>query len=226
MLVDTLDIVAIILGIFFTIRKLDAQHRTPKEFPHVDPEVFTEWQAQEVGVYAAGMLACFGKIVIDLAFGFFYVRGLSGDPYHDPLARAVGMTVDLSWLLVTLVTFYRATRMSKRRAELRIVLGGFIMDSDAELSSELKAALRTLEEGETDRALYELKQITLDADDSLKGIALYFMGEAYTRKGDLSAARDAFVESLEVDPSLQQPRDALAKLERGATERTLKGTPP
>lgn len=212
MLVDTLDIVAIILGILFTIRKLDAQHRTNKEFPHVRPEEFSEWQSQEVGVYAAGMLACFGKMAFELGFGLLYLRHLPGDPYFDPLARTVGTTVDVTWLLVTLFTFYRALRMSKRRAELRIVLGGFIVDSGTELSSELKAALSSLEQGETDRALYELKQVSLDADDSLRGVALYWMGEAYLRKGDTAAAKDAFVESLEVDPSLKQPKDALSRL--------------
>jgi TolA-binding protein len=47
----------------------------------------------------------------------------------------------------------------------------------------------------------------------MKGIALYWLGECHLRRGDEQAARAAFQESLEVDPSLQQPRDALSRLD-------------
>jgi tetratricopeptide (TPR) repeat protein len=207
--VDAFDIVAIILGVLFTIRKLDAQRRNHKEFSHVEEAAFLSWRDQEVSVYGAAMFACFAKVFADWIFVYFFADGL-----EVRLVRAVGATIDISWLVVMLVTFFRTRSLAKRRAELRIVLGGFIVASGTELSTELKAALRFLQDGELERANYEIRQITLDADSSLKGIALYWLGECLLRQGDVVAARDAFLESLEVDPSLVQPRDALEKLDR------------
>jgi hypothetical protein len=206
--VDALDIVAIILGVLFTIRKLDAQRRTRKEVPHVNPEDFSRWQRLEVSVYSAAIFACFAKVFVDWGFVYFLADGLSVGT-----VRAIGATIDLSWVLVVIVTFFRTMRLSKMRQELRIVLGGFMVSSGSELSTELKAALRSLEDGDLDRAVYELQQITLDGDESMKGIALYWLGECHLRRGDEQAARAAFQESLEVDPSLQQPRDALSRLD-------------
>lgn len=205
--VDALDIVAIILGVLLTIRKLDAQRRTQKEFPHVRAEDFARWQRLEVSVYGTAVFACFAKVFVDWGFVYFLADGL---PVRT--VRAIGATIDISWILVLIATFFRTTRLAKLRRELRIVLGGFMVESGGELSTELKAALRSLDDGDLDRAAYQLKQITLDGDDSMKGIALYWLGECHLRQGDRDAARAAFEESLDVDPSLQQPRDALARL--------------
>lgn len=117
--VDVLDIVAIILGVWFTLRKLDAQSREPAQFPHVAREDFLRWQEREVGIYRALVWASFAKVAVDLSFTFFVAPG------QDPgLVRAVGATIDLSWLAVLVVSFFRIHRVRAVRRRLGIVLGG------------------------------------------------------------------------------------------------------
>lgn len=197
------------MGVLFTIRKLDAQRRLHKEFSHVSRQDFERWQALETSVYGSAMIGCFAKVLADWSFVYFFAGGL---PMQT--VRAVGATIDVSWFVLMLVTLYRTRVLAKLRAELRIVLGGFIVESGTELSTELKGALRDLEDGDYERAAYKLKQVTLDSDESMKGIALYWLGECRLREGKPDEARDYFVESLEVDPSLTQPRAALERLDR------------
>lgn len=207
--VDAFDIVAIILGVLFTIRKLDAQRRTHKEFSHVALADFEQWQALETSIYGAAMIACFAKVLADWCFVYFFAGGLP-----MPTVRAVGATIDISWFVLMLVTLYRTRGLAKLRAKHRIVLGGFIVESGTELSTELKAALRDLEDGDYERAAYKLKQVTLDNDESMKAVALYWLGECRLREGKPDEARDYFEEALLVDPSLTQPRDALGRLSK------------
>ena len=200
--------VAIILGVLFTIRKLDAQRRSNKEFSHVKPEDFEDWQRQEVSTFSLAMFACFGKFFLDLSLVNYFSSYLP--------ARAVpllGIGIFVSWLGVMVLTFFRTRRLTMVRTQLRIILGGFIVESGSQLSQELKAGLRTMEEGDLERAQYQINQVVLDGDDSLKAIALYWLGECYLRQSKTDAARDAFHESLDVDPSLQQPQDALNRLQ-------------
>jgi tetratricopeptide (TPR) repeat protein len=206
--VDAFDIVAIILGVLFTIRKLDAQRRLAKEFPHVLPEDFARWQQSEVSVYGAAMIACFGKVFADWTFVYFFAEGLP-----DRMVRAVGATIDLSWFAVMLITFYRTMRLAKTRRQLGIVLGGFVVEGKTELSTEIKSGLRDLEDGDLERAAYKFKQVSLDDDESMKGIALYYLGECQWRMGELQTARETFRESIQADPALLQPKEALKRLE-------------
>jgi len=116
--VDVFDILAIILGIWFTLRKLDAQSRQPEAFPHVAAADFLDWREREVSVYRAAVWACFAKVALDLTFTFFIAPG------QDPrLVRAVGATIDLSWVAVLLITLLRSHASRKVRRRLGIVLG-------------------------------------------------------------------------------------------------------
>lgn len=209
MRVDVLDIVAIILGVLFTIRKLDAQKRTNREFPRVTRDDFLKWQEQEVATYGTAVMACFGKVFADWGFVYFLAADL---PFRT--TQLIGAVIDLSWFAVMIVTFLRSRSLLKLRTRLGIVLGGFVIESKDELSTELSEALRVFQAGEVDQAAYQFKQVSLDADGSYRALALYYLGECYLRQGKEDEARDAFVESLEIDPSLKQPQDALARLEQ------------
>jgi hypothetical protein len=117
--VDVLDIVATILGVWFTLRKLDAQGRQPEAFAHVPRADFLAWQEQEVSVYRTAVWACFGKVALDLAFTYLVAPG-----QDVRLVRAVGATIDLSWLAVVVISFFRARTAHATRRRLGIVLGG------------------------------------------------------------------------------------------------------
>lgn len=116
--VDVVDIVAVILGIFFTIRKLDAQSRRPEDFPAVDRAAFLDWQARETKVYSAAVLACFLKVFLDLGFVYFLAEGL---PYRA--VQLVGAAIDLSWLGFVIFSLFRASRVREQRRRLGIYLG-------------------------------------------------------------------------------------------------------
>ncbi|MCH2108963.1 MAG: hypothetical protein MK135_06510, partial [Polyangiaceae bacterium] len=131
-----LDIIAVILGIFFTIRKLDAFHREPKEFPLVPEAAFLDWQLREVAVYRRASLACFLKIALD--WGFLY---LFGKLVPFGVLRFVGASIDISWLVVVIYSFVKATALAKERRRLGIILGGFMV-------SPKEAARRESDEAE------------------------------------------------------------------------------
>lgn len=121
--VDVFDIVAVILGVWFNIRKLDAQSRESKDFPGVSAQAFLDWQTGEVSAYRVGSLGCFAKFFVDLLFTHFFAATL---PFS--VARAVGAGIDLSWLALLVVTFVRTSAARRRRRELGIVLGGFTVE--------------------------------------------------------------------------------------------------
>jgi tetratricopeptide (TPR) repeat protein len=206
--VDVFDILAVIFGVLFTIRKLDAQKRKHEEFPHVEASVFAEWQSREVNVFTVGMFACFAKIVAELLLHTVLADGMT-----DSLYRKMTAAIDIPWILVLIVTLVRRHRLAKRRAELRILLGGFVIESKgSQLATELKDAIRLMNEGQLEKAAYQFKQVALDEDDSLRALATYYLGECYLRQGLESEARDAFQESTELDPSLTLPIEALLRL--------------
>ncbi len=213
---DVFDIVAVILGVIFTIRKLDAQRREPEEFAHVDRDEFLAWRRRETFVYSVGMMSCFGKVVAKVVVTSSQMANMAGASW-----RFLGAAIDIPWFLITIFVLVSGYRLALLRAKLRIVLGGFVVADESGLSKELKDAIAEINAAEYERAEYHLKQIALDADESLRGVAIYYMGECYRRQGRIDEAKDAFVESLEIDPSLRQPQEALEELrtqETGSSE--------
>ena len=108
------------LGVFFTVRKLDAQSRSPDEFPHVPREDFLGWQRREAAVYGLAVLACFLKVVLAI-LNVYVLAPL----VPAVLVRLLGAAVDLSWLGVLLLTVFRTRSLRQERRRLGIVLGGF-----------------------------------------------------------------------------------------------------
>lgn len=204
---DVFDIVAIILGVLFTIRKLDAQRREPEEFSHVDRSAFLSWRTKETRLYAIGMIACFAKVLAKLAIFAFLSKRIDYS-----VLRPLGATIDLSWVVLVTLTLIGGYRLALLRTRLRIVLGGFIVAESNALSAELREAVAEMKSGEVARAEYLLHQVTLDADESLKAIATYYLGECYLLQNKTDEAKDAFQEAVELDPSLSQPQQALMKL--------------
>jgi hypothetical protein len=115
---EVFEILPVILGIFYTIRKLDAVSRLPEEFPHVARESFLGWQNRERAVYQLAALACVLKLVLGLPFHYLLAPKLSALP-----VRVIGASLDLSWLAVVLRTWWASSTLRKERARLGIWLG-------------------------------------------------------------------------------------------------------
>lgn len=117
MAVDVLDVLAVIFGILFTVRKLDASRREAADFPHVEPGAFEAWRRRESAIYTVGSLACFLKVVLDAVFLLAVAPGLS-----PGVVRIVGAVIDLGWVAIVIVTLVRASSARKERQRLNIVL--------------------------------------------------------------------------------------------------------
>lgn len=139
---DVTDIIAVIFGVWFTIRKLDAQKRQPQEFPHVAPDAFRAWQEREVAVYQMAVLACFAKVLLNVLFLLFVMPHLP-----VPAMRLVGASIFFAWVAVMIWTFVRTSRLRRVRQDLGIVLGGFMAaEPGAEDEEEERTARSSAEQ--------------------------------------------------------------------------------
>jgi len=125
---DFLDICAILLGISFTIAKLDAQSRKASSFPQVPEADFERWRTWTVSIYRLGSSVCFARVLFHQGWAVYLGR--------HPLAPAAGanpaavrpslmypaMAMDLVFLAVLASTFIRGARARALRRELGIVL--------------------------------------------------------------------------------------------------------
>jgi len=116
--VDQYDIIAVIVGVMFTLRKLDTQSRSPAQSPNVDPEDFLRWQRRSAAAYAPGAYASFFRVIFH--FGF-----LRYTAHHQlaPLTFArVALLVDALWLVCTVYTLINAHFAREMRKKLGISL--------------------------------------------------------------------------------------------------------
>jgi uncharacterized membrane protein len=102
--VDQYDIVAVILGVMFTLRKLDTQSRAASQQPSVSAEDFERWQRQTVAAYTPGMYASFFRVL----FHFGYIRYAAHHPLNPLTFGRIALLVDLIWLASVITTFVRA----------------------------------------------------------------------------------------------------------------------
>lgn len=139
---DFLDICAILLGISFTIAKLDAQGRDASKFPHVPAADFERWRSWTVSIYRLGSSLCFLRFLFHQVWSFYLARHPVQGPAAPVGLRLTAMAMDLAWLGVVAATFIRGSRARALRRELGIVL--------APLSPTQAAALAPENEGEAE----------------------------------------------------------------------------
>jgi hypothetical protein len=143
---DFLDICAILLGISFTVAKLDAQGRKAEGFPHVRIVDFERWREWTVSIYRLGSGMCFFRVLFHQGWAYYLGRQvLAPAPGANPAAAPPGlmypaMAIDAVFLGVLASTFIRASRARALRRELGIVL--------APLTPQQAAALAPDNEGE------------------------------------------------------------------------------
>lgn len=119
---DFQDICALLLGISFTIAKLDAQGRNASNFPHVAPAEFERWREWTVSVYRLGSTVCFLRVLFHQGWAYYMSRQVLNSPAAPVGMRAAGLAMDLVWLGGVAATFIRSSRTRKLRRELGIVL--------------------------------------------------------------------------------------------------------
>lgn len=126
-----LSLIAVIVGIFYTIRKLDARSRSEAEFPAVPAELFRAWQEREVRVYGRAAFACVLKLVLGIVAEYWLAPIWPGNE-----SRLIGFAIDLGWFIVVLWTFFLGRQLSKERRRLGIVLNALIVSDRARTEEE------------------------------------------------------------------------------------------
>ena len=115
---DQYDIIAVIVGVMFTIRKLDTQSRSAAQQPSVSPEDFENWQRRAASAYAPGAYASFFRVV----FHFGYVRYAARHPLEPTTFGRIALIVDLVWVISVVSTLIRSYYAGELRKKLGIVL--------------------------------------------------------------------------------------------------------
>lgn len=146
---DFLDIVAILLGISFTIAKLDAQGREARSFSHVPEADFERWRQWTVSIFRLGSSMCFARVLFHQGWSLYLRRQPVTGPAAPASMRMVAMAVDALFLGVLVSTFFRASRARALRRELGIVLTPLSPQQAAALAPESE------DEGKGDEAAKE-----------------------------------------------------------------------
>jgi hypothetical protein len=139
---DFLDICAILLGISFTIAKLDAQGRKAEAFPRVVAADFERWRTWTTSIYRLGSGMCFLRVIFHQIWAVYLGRQvLTPIAGRNPAAvppslMYPAMLVDALFLGVLAVTFIRGSRARALRRELGIVLSPLTPQQAAALAPE------------------------------------------------------------------------------------------
>lgn len=119
---DFLDVVAILLGIMFTIAKLDAQGRKPENFAHVPPAEFERWRQWTMSIFRLGFTVCFARVVFHQGWAIYLSRHPVSAPAAPKSLVLPALAMDVLFLGVLAATFIRSSRARTLRRELGIVL--------------------------------------------------------------------------------------------------------
>jgi hypothetical protein len=112
------DVLALILGILLTMRKLNVAKRRAEDYPAVDPADFERWKALEGGAYTLGSAACFLKILVDYTFRFWASRSA----LEWTTIRAIGGSIFAAWVIALMFSAVRGSDGRKLREKLGINL--------------------------------------------------------------------------------------------------------
>lgn len=133
---DFLDICSILLGIFFTIAKLDAQGRKASDFAHVPAADFERWRDSTVSIYRLGSGMCFLRVIFHQGWALYLSRQVVTGPAAPRSMIYVGLLVDFALVAVLVATFLRANRARELRRQLGIVLAPLTPQQRAALSND------------------------------------------------------------------------------------------
>lgn len=137
---DFLDICAILLGILFTIAKLDAQGRAAESFPGVPAAEFERWRTWTVSIYRLGSTMCFVRVLFHQGWALYLAKHPVTTPGAPKSLVVPAIIVDALFVVIIAATFIRGGRARELRRQLGIVL--------SPLSPKQAAAMAPENEGE------------------------------------------------------------------------------
>lgn len=127
------------LGIGFTVAKLDAQGRKAEAFPHVTRTDFERWQKWTVSIYRLGSSMCFVRVLFHQGWALYLARHPVSGPAAPASFRYAALGVDVLFLLILTATFIRSSRARQLRRELGIVLSPVSPQHAAAVAPEVES---------------------------------------------------------------------------------------
>ncbi len=116
---DIVNLIALVLALIYTLRKMDVQRREPEMYPQVSEAAFERWKLKALKAYNISSIACVLKIALDLGFWHFYASRHYARP---AIVFAVGASIFVAWVVALLVGALLAGSSRKLRLELGIDL--------------------------------------------------------------------------------------------------------
>ena len=113
---DHFDVLAIIFGVMFALRKLDAKSREAADYPAVSKAEFEGWQRAATRAYGIGSAVCFFRVI----FHFAWVYYVNHNAVSPGVFRAVGLGTDVIWLAGMGIALVKARAARKLRDRLNI----------------------------------------------------------------------------------------------------------
>jgi hypothetical protein len=117
--VHPLHPVVLVLGVLFGLRRLDVSQRTSDQYPGVDPAGFSRWKLLAAGAYRLGLTACFGKVLLDYALAYLFST-ISPAAFPRAARIAIGLTLDVGWVVLVVLAFLRARKAHALARELGV----------------------------------------------------------------------------------------------------------
>jgi hypothetical protein len=116
--IDFVNLIALFLAVWHTVRRLDAAKHQADHYPSVEAGHFQHWRVQALRAHGIVVWVCFGYIVLDLAFKAFVLPGLLHE--HVVVVRAVGAGLFVSWAVGVAVGIHRVRDAERMRDSLGI----------------------------------------------------------------------------------------------------------
>ncbi|HEY2405970.1 MAG TPA: hypothetical protein VGI10_08205 [Polyangiaceae bacterium] len=117
---DTFDALAVILGVWLTLRKLDANSHDPAKHAEIRKEDFERWQRAAARAYAIGSYGSFFREVFHFGF-IWYLKHHAMSPIYYP---RIGFSVDVLWWASLAACFYLARQARQLRDSARAAGSG------------------------------------------------------------------------------------------------------
>jgi hypothetical protein len=113
-----LDLVALILGILFTLRQMDVTNRQADRYPGVPTQDFERWKRSATLAYRWGSSACFGKVLLDIGFSQLMARVA----LPAGARWGIGLTLDIGWVALVIYSYVRVMRARRYAREIGVEL--------------------------------------------------------------------------------------------------------
>jgi hypothetical protein len=110
-------VVTLIMGVFFTVRKLDVRRREAKDYPNVEPAAFQEWKSMALRAYNLGAFACFGRVALDVANQYALSRVA---PWT--VIQVGGGVLFVAWVGCVVYSFVLSSRARTLQEKAKIIL--------------------------------------------------------------------------------------------------------